>query len=232
MQNQLEAHMLRPPSVILSVCAGLALWLAASPVAAQLTEVQQYRFEFTPYAGYQWGGSFETDAFSSVPAGELQLGDSFSWGGIFSFLVYGNSAVELTYLRQDTDISFRRNTGGTTDEGGFAVNYIQIGGRQEFGLGGTSGIRPFIGGSLGIGIMDPKNENIGSDTRFSWSLGGGFIKMFSSQRVGIRTDIKLWITPVSSGDYAVWCDFYGCFAAEGTAWVTQGQASGGLVFRF
>jgi hypothetical protein len=226
--------MLRPPSVVLSVSAGLALWLAATPVAAQLTEVHQNRYEFIPFAGYQWGGSFETDAFGSIPAGELQLADGLSWGGIFSFLVYGNSAVELTYLRQDTDISFRRVSGGTTDLGGFAVNYIQIGGRQEFALGQGSptSIRPFLGGSLGIGIMDPKNENIGSDTRFSWSLGGGFIKMFSSQRIGIRTDIKLWITPVSSGDYAVWCDFYGCFAAEGTEWVTQGQATGGLVFAF
>jgi len=224
--------MLRPPSVVLSLSAGLALWLAAAPVAAQLSEVHQNRFELIPYAGYQWGGSFETDTFSTVPAGELHLKPSFTWGGILSFLVYGNSAVELTYLRQDTDIEFNRAAGTTTDLGGFAVNYIQIGGRQEFGVGGTSGIRPFIGGSLGIGIMDPKREGIGSDTKFSWSLGGGLIKMFSSNKVGVRTDIKLWITPVSSGDYAVWCDFYGCFAAEGTAWVTQGQWTGGLVFAF
>ena len=148
--------MLRPSSVILSVSVGLALWLAASPVAAQLEEVHQNRFELIPYAGYQWGGSFETDAFSSFPAGELHLKPSFTWGGILSFLVYGNSAVELTYLRQDTDIEFNRTAGTTTELGGFAVNYVQIGGRQEFAVGGGSGIRPFIGGSLGIGIMDPK----------------------------------------------------------------------------
>jgi hypothetical protein len=112
------------------------------------------------------------------------------------------------------------------------MNYIQIGGRQEFGVGGSSGIRPFLGASLGIGILDPKNPNIGSDTRFSWSVGGGLIKMLPDKPIGFRIDSKLWITPVSSGDYGTWCDFYGCFVAEGTAWVTQGQITGGLVFAF
>jgi hypothetical protein len=223
--------MVRPPSVVLAVTAGLALSLGSAPVAAQLMEVQpRARFEIVPFAGYQWGGSYETDAGGGFPAGELHLQPSFAWGGILSFLAADNGAVELTYLRQDTDIEFNRVTGGSTQLGGFAMNYVQIGGRGEFNVGG--GVRPFLGGSLGIGILDPKAEGIGSETRFSWSVGGGLIKMFSSQRVGIRLDTKLWITPVPSGDYGTWCDFYGCFVVEGTAWVTQGQASGGLVFAF
>jgi hypothetical protein len=219
---------------LLPLTAGLALLLAAAPVEAQLTEVSTiHRFQFTPYAGYQWGGSYETDASNAIPAGHLRLGDSFAWGAVFSFLAYGGSAVELTYLRQDTDIRFDPALGGAgTDLGGFATNYIQIGGRQEFGVGGSSGIRPFLGASLGIGILDPKNPNIGSDTRFSWSVGGGLIKMLPDKPIGFRIDSKLWITPVSSGDYGTWCDFYGCFVAEGTAWVTQGQITGGLVFAF
>ena len=48
--------------------------------------------------------------------------------------------------------------------------------------------------------------------------------MFKSGRVGIRTDIRLWVTPFPSGEYATWCDFYGCFVSEGTEWVTQGTA--------
>jgi hypothetical protein len=223
--------MVRPPSVVLAVTAGLALTLGSAPVAAQLMEVQQRaRFELVPFAGYQWGGTYETDAGGTFPAGELHLQPSFAWGGILSFLAADNGAVELTYLRQDTDIEFNRVAGGSTQLGGFATNYIQIGGRGEFDTGG--GIRPFLGGSLGVAILDPKAEGIGSETRFSWSVGGGLIKMFSSQRVGIRLESKLWITPVPSGDYGTWCDFYGCFVVEGTAWVTQGQASGGLVFAF
>jgi hypothetical protein len=211
--------------------AGMAFGLCASTVQAQLVEVHNTRFEITPFAGYQWGGSLETDVSNALPAGELQLPGSFAWGGILSFRTSPGSAVELTYLRQDTDIEFDRATGGATttlDE--FAVNYVQLGGLYEFLT--DQQFRPFLTGALGIGIFDPKNEELGSDTRFSWTVGTGAKYMFKSGRVGIRADLRLWITPFPSGDYATWCDFYGCFVAEGTEWVTQGTASGGLIFGF
>lgn len=223
---------MRPCSVILSVCAGLALGLTAAPVQAQLAEVSEKRFEITPFAAYAWGGSFDTDAGGSFPAGSIRIADSFSWGAIISFLAQMGSAVELLYSRQDTDIEFDPVSGSsnTTLPGGFAMNYIQIGGRQEFGH--SEKLRPFVTGSLGIGILDPKAEELGSSTRFSWSIGGGAKYMFASQRAGLRSDIKLWITPVPSGEYGVWCGFYACVASEGTAWVTQGQWTGGLVIAF
>jgi hypothetical protein len=222
---------MRPCSIVLSVCAGLALSLTAAPVEAQLEEISEKRFEITPFAGYEWGGSFQTDAGGSVPAGEIHLPGSISYGVILSFLAHMGSAIELLYSRQDTDVEFVPIAGATsTLPGGFAMNYIQLGGRQEFGH--SEKLRPFVSGSLGIGILDPKAEQLGSSTRFSWSVGGGAKYMFASQKVGIRTDIKLWVTPVPSGDYGVWCGFYSCVATEGTAWVTQGQWTGGLVFAF
>jgi hypothetical protein len=93
-------------------------------------------------------------------------------------------------------------------------------------------LRPFASVSLGINILDPAAAGIGSATRFSWNFGGGAQYMFASGRAGLRTDLKFWMTPVPSGTYGTWCDFYGCFVAEGTAWVTQGQVSGGLVLAF
>jgi hypothetical protein len=221
-------HVFRISLTCSLIAAGVALGLRASPVQAQLVEVQETRFEITPFAGYQWGGSLEAD-LSGFPAGELQLPGSFAWGGIVSFRTSHASAVELTYLRQDTDINFDRAAGGTTKVDEFAVNYIQAGGIWEFG---QNQLKPFISLGLGIGIFDPKNENLGSDTRFSWTVGTGAKYMFKSGRIGIRTDLRLWVTPFPSGEYATWCDFYGCFVAEGTEWVTQGTASGGLVFAF
>jgi opacity protein-like surface antigen len=225
--------MSRPSFLIVFAAASVTLGLAAAPVAAQLVEVSdQKRFEITPYAGYQWGGSFETQGGGSFPAGSLHLQPSFAWGAILSFLAYGNSAVELTYLRQDTDIEFDpAGSGGTTNLGGFAMNYIQIGGRQQFGRHDAP-LKPFASASLGINILDPAAEGIESATRFSWSFGGGAQYMFASGRAGLRTDLKFWATPVPSGTYGTWCDFYGCFVTEGTAWVTQGQVSGGLVLAF
>ena len=222
----------RPSTAILSVCTGLALGLAAAPAHAQLMEVSEAkRFEITPIFGYQWGGSFDTGSGGALGSGQLQLEDSFAWGGIISFLAQMGSAVELTYLRQDTDIIFDPSGGGgQIPLGGFSMNYVQIGGRQEFGH--SERLRPFIQGSLGINVLDPKEGDLGSSTRFSWSLGGGAKYMFASGRAGLRTDIRFWSTPVPSGEIGVWCGFYACVASEGTDWITQGQVSGGLVLAF
>jgi len=219
--------MTRPFALVTTVGAAFGLWLGATPLEAQLYETAtRPRFEISPIVGYQWGGSFEADA------GDLKLDDGVAWGVVLSFLAHGSSALELTYLRQDTDLRF--DPVGTTpplqQTAGFSMNYIQIGGRQEFPRGKA---RPFISGSLGINVLDLKAEGFGSETRFSWSVGGGLIYMLGeSGRFGLRTDIKYWSTPVPSGDYGTWCDFYGCFVVEGTDWVGQGQASGGLVFAF
>ena len=230
--------MVRPFSVVWSAGVGLALWFAAAPVEAQSPTmyVAPKRFELTPIAGWQWGGSLSTSSGTSLfGAGDLRLKDSFAWGGVLSFLATGGSALELSYLQQATDLEFDPAAGGvTTPLGGIDVHYVQIGGRQEFGRGGP--FRPFISGSLGIGIFDPQpidpNANLDSDTRFSWSVGGGAKYMFASGRAGLRTDLKLWVTPFPSGDYGVWCGYYSCTVAEGTEWVTQGQITGGLVLAF
>ena len=227
--------MVRPSSIVWSVIAGLTLWSAA-PVEAQSRSqppsrygYNPHRFELMPYAGFQWGGSL------GVQGGDLRLKDSFVWGGVLSFLAQRGSAVELTYLRQDTHLAFDpTGAAPALDSVGIAVNYIQIGGRQEFGHGGK--LTPFVTGSLGLGIFDPKSTlsgaSAGSDTRFSWSLGAGAKYLLASGRAGIRSDLKLWVTPYPSGDYGVWCGWYACTVVQGTTWVTQGQITGGVFFLF
>src|SRR3954462_13728111 len=106
-------------------------------------------------------------------------------------------AVELTYLRQDTDISFDPVAGTPTNLGGFAVNYIQIGGRQGFDTG--TALQPFFDVALGIGIFGPKADTIGFSSGYCLRAGGGAIYMYPRQKIGLRNDIKLWVTPVPSG---------------------------------
>ncbi len=48
----------------------------------------------------------------------------------------------------------------------------------------TGQFKPFLSGSLGLGIFDLKEDGIGSDTRFSWSVGAGGKYMAKSNRVG------------------------------------------------
>ena len=56
--------------------------------------------------------------------------------------------------------------------------------------------------------------------------------MKPASRIGVRLDLKWMVTPVPSGTYGTWCDYWGCFAAEGTAWLNQGYVGGGLIIAF
>ena len=196
-----------------------------SPARAQGGYVPPKRFEITPVGAYQWGGSYDTQVGNGFTGGKIEEQDSFSWGAILSFLAAGNSAVELYYLRQDTDISGNQTRNVST---GFSNNYVQIGVRQ--GLPKTEGIAPFITASMGINVLDATNAS--SSTRFAWSLGGGAKWMAANQKVGVRMDIRWMVTPVPSGDYGTWCDYWGCYTTSGTDWLHQGSAGLGLVFAF
>ena len=208
-----------------SYMAGVAalFTLGVTPLAAQV------RAELTPFGGYNWGGSLDTDAGSGFGSGEFSLEDSFTWGGILSLNVQPGVAFEVWYLRQDNQLLFQGDgPAGSQASADFATNYIQFGGRWAIPM--QAAIEPFFSASLGMAIFEPPGDIDGS-TRFSWSLGGGFRKMFSP-KMGIRTDIRWLATPVPSGDYSQWCGFYGCYVAEGTEWVSQGQVSGGLIIAF
>ena len=218
------------PSRALALLAGVLLVPAATlPARAQGGYVPPKRIELTPFGSYQWGGSFDTQGLGSIQAGEISEQSSFSWGGILSFLAAGNSAVELYYLRQDTDVEFKPNAGETRTVGsGFSNNYVQLGVRQ--GLPRTEGIAPFITASMGINVLDATNSS--SSTRFAWSLGGGGKWMAANQKVGVRLDIRWMVTPVPSGEYGTWCDYWGCYVTSGTDWLHQGSAGLGLIFAF
>jgi opacity protein-like surface antigen len=213
------------------VVAVTLLVLAAAPSRAQfITNESATRFEITPFAGYQWGGSFSTGATSTIPAGKLEQQSAFSWGGIISFIPQPLSAVELTYLRQQADVHFRAAGQGTRNVGQLTNNYILIGGRREFPTPG--GLRPFISAGLGVNILDPNVGDLGDSWRFAWSLGAGAKFMLPNRRVGLRVDVRWMVTPVPSGTYATWCNFWGCAVAQGTSWLNQGHVGGGVVFAF
>jgi len=218
-------------SRMIALTLALVSSLSVRPLGAQGYRPAP-RVELTPFGSYQWGGSLGTDAFATIPAGKIQEEDSFSWGAILSFSATGTSAVELTYIRQDTDLSFDPTVGNSRQLGGFANNYIQIGGRNDFPMGGEGNIRPFISASIGMNVLDPKAGQLGSSTRWAWTLGGGARFVPEGQKIGFRFDARWMVTPVPSGTYGGWCDYWGCYAVEGTSWVGQGQLGFGLIWAF
>jgi hypothetical protein len=222
---------------ILLVAAILACGVVSSASAQyrsrSSTKSSLPRFEISPVAGYMWGGGADFSSQGGQPGGSFSISDGLLWGADVAFRGAGNSWIELFYRRQDTKLDFRENVTGNTRSGDFATNYIHIGGRQDFAV--HKRIMPYIRGSLGMTIFDPKFQDLGTDTRFSLSLGGGFTYMLPSQRVGIRGNLQGWFTFVPTNDVGIYCSPffpYYCYAATTSQTVSQGEVSGALVFRF
>lgn len=222
--------------------AAAAAILAMASSAPAVAQIPTSAIEITPLAGYLWGGGFQTPANGIYPAGKISIQPSFAWGGEVGYTPNGSTWFELTYLHQGTDANFERQDNGPCLAPGsvctatFSTNYIHAGARWEFGQGN---IKPFIGGGLGVTIFDPgatsAGVTFGSSTDFSISGELGLIYMVgkkANQRFGLRATFRGWWTFVPSGQYEAWCGYYGCYAAETSATVAQGELTGGLVIRF
>lgn len=206
--------------------AMLVALVAASPVRAQ--EYSTYgRFELTPFGGYNWGGSFSTDAGSNFPSGELSAASTGSWGVIISRLQYAGTAAEIFYLRQDASVTFDGKGEAPRDVGTLANNYIQIGGRRALR---AEGVSPFISASLGTNILD--SDNNGAVWRFAFTLGGGVKVPLGNPRYALRVDARWLATLVPSGDLESWCSVWGCYTASGSTLLNQGSATAGLSIGF
>jgi len=211
---------------------GLALAMLATPAAAQrYGELNDpgfdngRRFEITPMIGYTVGGG------ASDSAGDrIELADGVSYGGVLSFTVWPRGHVEAIYLRQPTTVNYQPLGGSVSALFPASVNYIQVGGEQEFG--NNERVAPFAMASAGMTIFDPDTAAYSSETRFSIGVGGGLKAMLGeAQRVGLRLQGRVWLNFFDSSGQ-IFCGGLGCAATIESTVITQWDFSGGVVIAF
>lgn len=212
---------------------GLIFAVATTPAAAQRYGEPNdpgfdngRRVEITPMVGYTIGGGASDSA-----GNRLELADGVSYGGVLSFTVWPRGHVEAIYLRQPTTVNYQANgVGPVTALFPASVNYIQVGGEQEFG--NHEQVAPFAMASAGMTIFDPDTAAYGSEIRFSIGVGGGLKAMLGqAQRVGLRLQGRVWLNFFdSSGE--IFCGGLGCAATIESTVITQWDFSGGVVFAF
>lgn len=199
-------------------------FLAMTAVAAE--EKSPARFELTPFSAYQGGGEFERTNAGS----DLKLDDATSFGLIFNMRADENRQYEIFYARQKTELDTR---GLFVNEPVFDldVEYLHVGGTYAFDSDvGT----PYIVATIGASHFEPKPSGFDSETRFSFSLGGG-VQLFTSKRIGLRLEGRVLGTLVKS-DSEIFCragfDTNFCAVRVDGDLLWQWQLMAGLVSRF
>jgi hypothetical protein len=198
-----------------------------SVLAAVPDAVHAQSIEIEPFGGWQAGGGFGTQE------GTVDIEADVVYGVSVDVRIREDGFLEFIYSRQDTSFEvasedpfdpFQTNK-ETVDA---SVEYYQGGGVFEFAVENRA-LRPFVVLTAGVARLQAGAGE--SEWWFSMGGGGG-LKVFLSERWGIRFDARAWPTFLR-GEGAFLCSLPGgCLIGFDTAASWQGSATVGVILAF
>lgn len=177
---------------------------------------QAQTVQLTPFAGFQFGGSFVT------PAGAgFSLSDTLDYGGSLDISVSKTFRVGLFYSRQETDL---RGPGPSFD---LTVERLMGTVSEEKGEGNGK----FFGEVLvGVTRYVPALSGFDSDSNFTLGAGLG-LKQFFSRNFGLRAEARGFFTFTETNGGA-FCNGGDCLFLFSGSGLWQGELSAGLILAF
>lgn len=195
----------------------LRLILAISLLLPGISLAKDTKYELTPYAGWRTSSSLEEEATGAT----INLDETVSYGLILSVKKDGKTNYDLLFSKQDTDL---RLTTGQSE--GLSISYVHLGGTVFYE---ADNLRPFVSGGLGATHISPSNSAFSSETKFSFSVGGGVMVPFQ-ERVALRLEARGYGTVVDSSG-SILCSG-GCVAHFTGSLFWQVEALAGISFAF
>ena len=181
------------------------------------------KFELTPFVGYTWGGTIYADQ-TNVFNQDVDAASSGNIGVDFAVPLRQGFKLELMASHQNTDLT---NGGGLFSSSNrvatMDINYYQAGLQIPFNTGRN--VYPFVIVTAGVASLSPNVTGVASATRFAMSAGGG-VKVPINPNVGIRFDIRGYVTQLGNDSACSACT-YGYNNS-----FYQGQANLGVFFSF
>ncbi len=211
------------------------LLLAPAAASAQSTDASspaptRGRFELTPTVSYNFGGTLSAES-SYFEYSDLETADAEAFGITFGIPLSPRAQIELLASRQQTRLE---NASGFFPGGPGAVDldvsYYHVGGLFQWGSGQ---VHPFVVASLGVTTLVTDLPGSRDESKFSGSIGGG-VKLFLTERIGLRVEARGFRTLVEGDDNGIdgcdHCDDYRDGIEYGYAdTFDQMQASVGLI---
>jgi opacity protein-like surface antigen len=183
--------------------------------------------ELTPFVGYRWGGEIVAGQ-SNLFSYDVKVDDSAAFGLLLGVPIAWGLDLELMVDRQQT--SFKTDRGlfePSLEIADVDVTYYHIGLLWQWE---TPNIRPFVVISAGVTNLDLDLPNVGTETKFSGSFGGG-VKVPISRNLGLRLEGRGFWTSLGRRGGNSWCrtcDWYYDYDDD----LYQGEARLGLTVTF
>ena len=154
-----------------------------------------------------------------------------NYGGMLSVEVDRNTMAEFVYSRSDTKAKYHKYLTGETETYDMSLDYFQMGVVKEVKQGK---IVPYGTFTLGATWFNMKDAGVDDEVFFSLAGGAG-VKVFLSDRIGIRLQGRLML-PLDfwGGGFFVGIGSGGASSGvslNSTAVAVQGDFTGGLIIR-
>lgn len=149
------------------------------------------------YAGYIFKDKIDS-YYSNTSYFEGQIQDGLRWGAGIEYHIPNRGAVEIQYLRQDTNAPTIYQDGGIfggqiqNTDFDLAINWLMLNGTRYFPVNEI--VEPFAGAGFGMGIFNVSNPDTGSErsgTKFAWNIRGGS-NFWVADNVAIRVQASLF----------------------------------------
>lgn len=214
------------------------LMALAIGLTATSAQAQSSKFEISANAGYTFsdgvsGVTVETDQGTF---NRIDPADSFSWGLRLGYMLSENSEIGFLFDNQPTQLEAGGRDKATIGD----MNVYNYHGYYSYSFMDRDAVaRPYILVGLGatqFGSVNPTDgvteESIDGGTQFSgtFAFGGKFFP-FSSQKFGLRAEVRWTPTYIKSDPGGWWCGYWGCYVVEDAQYSNQWELSGGFIFR-
>jgi hypothetical protein len=201
----------------------LAPALAAALLVAGRVDARAQRVEVTPFAGYRAGSGFFV-----LPTGRPVDQDIAPSFGVLLDVLFGSRTegvmVEGVFSREQIQFDIRTSPLDPPAVVSAQVDHLQVGGIHELEDGR---VRPFLSGLLGFSRYAAPGD---SEVRFSLGGGGG-VKLFATNHLGLRLDGRVYMTFVDLGASGV-CGGNGCLIHFSASPIWQADFTAGLIVGF
>lgn len=208
------------------------LFLLTALVAT--TYAQEIRIN--TYAGYVFKDQVDS-YYSQSSYFDGQIQDGLRWGAGIEYHIPNRGAIEIQYLRQDTNAPTVYQDGGIfggliqSTNFDMAINWLMLNGTRYFPVNEV--VEPFAGAGFGMGIFNvgnPDNGRENSATKFAWNIRGGS-NFWVAENVAIRVQASLFSATqaVGGGLYFGTGGIGGGLSSYSSLY--QFGLEGGLVFR-
>ncbi len=184
---------------------------------------QPLNIEVTSLVGYRFGGDFDTSRDKIHH--KIELSDETSYGFLTAWSFDRKRQGEFLISHYNTNFSSSNDS--SINNTGLGITYAHLGGNVPI----SDGPVPFyITGGFGLSHLDPKDNQLSNETRFSVNVGLA-TKIELSERISLRLDSRLYGTFFNS-DSAIFCEIETCaIYISSSIWI-QSEVSAGITFRF